>query len=526
MARSGGHEWTFPSRFRSGAYGWKASELACKRVREAAAEIQRVARKDAVLAGEGAVRLMEKLWPALEGIDTSSGALGNAVSRAVDVLVQIAIDAPAEARTRSEWLDRLWQAMEEDGVDYLAEVGARWGELCGSQEVAARWGDRLLPYLRLSWGGEWGEGGRYFSRAPACLSCLVTCGRYDEVLQLIDSAPRVTWHYRRYGVQALAAMGRTDEAVAYAEGSRSAYDLGAPIADACEKILLAAGRTEDAYQDWALAASQGGTNLATFRTIAGKYPHKEPTEILDDLIKRTAGNEGRWFATAKSLKLFELAADLAKRSPCEPKTLNRAARDHLADNPQFALSVALASIRWLTEGHGYEVTAADVLSAFLSATQAAETLGRSKEVREEIARLLKSDHSPGMFVRQVLDRYLEATGSPGLSAMSPVGDCYVAAYKTVAKMTEGAGTAELANLHVFLVHGSVVPQVGPDAGRRIGHAWVETGDQAIEVSDGKHVSTARDRYHEATQAEVRVRYNPLEALTEFLRNRHFGPWDI
>jgi hypothetical protein len=87
--------------------------LACKRVREAAAEIQRVARKDAVLAGEGAVRLMEKLWPALEGIDTSSGALGNAVSRAVDVLVQIAIDAPAEARTRSEWLDRLWQAMRK-----------------------------------------------------------------------------------------------------------------------------------------------------------------------------------------------------------------------------------------------------------------------------------------------------------------------------------------------------------------------------------------------------------------------------
>jgi hypothetical protein len=353
---------------------------------------------------------MEKLWPALEGIDTSSGALGNAVSNAVAVLVQIVVEAPADVRTRSKWLDRLWQAMEEDGVDYLAEVGARWGELCGSQEVAAGWGERLLPYLRLSWGGEWGEGGRYFSRAPACLSCLVACGRYEEVLQLIDSAPHVTWHYRRFGVQALAAMGRTDEAVAYAKASRSAYDFGAPIADACERILLAAGRTEEAYQDWALAASQGGTNLATFRTIAGKYPHKEPTEILADLIKRTAGNEGRWFATAKSLKLFELAADLAQRSPCEPKTLNRAARDHLEDNPQFALQVALASIRWLTEGHGYEVTGADVLSAFCSATQAAETLGRSKEVREEIARRLKSDRSPGAIVRHVLERYWVATG--------------------------------------------------------------------------------------------------------------------
>lgn|GEM_PF-2354480 len=346
------------------------------------------------------------------------------------------------------------------------------------------------------------------------------------MLQLIDAAPYVTWHYRRFGVQALVAMGRTDEAVAYAKASSSAYDLGAPIAAACEGILLAAGRTEEAYQDWALAANQGGTNLATFRAIAHKYPHKEPTEILNDLIRRTAGNEGHWFATAKSLKLLDLAADLAKRSPCEPKTLNRAARDHLEDNPQFALQVALASIRWLAEGHGYEVTGADVLSAFCSASQAAKTLGRSEEVSEEIARRLKRDHSPGAFVRQVLERYLEATGSAGLSAMSPVGDCYVAAYKTVAEMTEGAGAGKLASLHVFLVHGSVVPQVGPDAGRRIDHAWVETDDQAIEVSDGKHVSIARDRYYEGTQAQVRVRYNPVEALTEFLRNRHFGPWDI
>lgn len=526
MARSGEHRWTFPTRFRSGAYGWKASGLACKRVREATAEIGRVAQKDPILAGEGAVRLVERLWPALKGIDTSSGALGNAVSNAVAVLVQVVVGAPADMRTRAKWLDRLWQAMEEDGVDYLAEVGARWGELCGSQEVASGWGERLLPDLRLSWSGERGEDGRYFSRAPACLSCLVTCGRYDEVLQLIDAAPYVTWHYRRFGVQALVAMGRTDEAVAYAKASRSAYDLGAPIAAACERILLAAGRTEEAYQDWALAANQGGTNLATFRAIADKYPHKEPTEILDDLIKRTAGNEGRWFATAKSLKLFELAADLARRSPCEPKTLNRAARDHLEDNPQFALPVALASIRWLTEGHGYEVTAADVLSAFCTATRAAKTLGRLEEVREELARLLKSDRSPGAFVRQVLARYPEVLGSTGPSVMGPVGDCYVAAYKAVAEMTEGAGAARLDSLHVFLVHGSVVPQVGPDAGRRIGHAWVETDDQAIEVSDGKHASIARDRYYEATQAQVRVRYNPLEALTEFLRNRHFGPWDI
>ncbi len=525
MTKSGKHRWTFPARFRTGAYGWKASKLACKRVREAVGEIQRVARRDPVLAGEGAVRLMEKLWPALEKVDTSSGALGNTVNKAVEALVQIVIDASADAPTRSKWLDRLWQAMEEDGVDYLAEAGARWGELCGSREVAAQWGERLLPYLRMSWGGEWGDGGRYYGPAPACLSCLVTCGRYDEVLELIDAAPYVTWHYRRYGVQALAAMGRIDEAVDYARASVSAYDAGAPIADACEQVLLAAGRTEDAYRDWALGANLCGTNLATFRAIAKKYPHKEPAGILSDLIQWTAGDEGRWFATAKALGLLDLAADLPKRSPCDPKTLNRAARDHREDNPKFALDVALASLRWLTEGHGYEVTALDVVDAFRTATQAAEKLGRTEEAAAEIGQLLKSDGPATAFVRQVLERRMEAMGD-WLLADGPEGDCYVAAYEAVAKMTEGTPPGELAEQDVFLVHGSVVPQVGPDAGRRIDHAWVETGDQTIEVHGGRSAAVARDHYYEVTQARVRVRYNPFEALTHLLRNRHYGPWDI
>ena len=71
-----------------------------------------------------------------------------------------------------------------------------------------------------------------------------------------------------------------------------------------------------------------------------------------------------------------------------------------------------------------------------------------------------------------------------------------------------------------------MPQVGPDAGRRIDHAWVETRDQAIEVHGGKSVTVARDHYYEVPQARVRVKNNPFEALTEFLRNRHYGPWDV
>ena len=89
MADQKKHKWTFPARFRTGAYGWKASRLACQRLREAVSEIRKVARKDPAIGAEGAVRLLEKLWPALEYIDSSSGALGSAVYAVLEALIPI-----------------------------------------------------------------------------------------------------------------------------------------------------------------------------------------------------------------------------------------------------------------------------------------------------------------------------------------------------------------------------------------------------------------------------------------------------
>ena len=72
-------EWQFKRKFRTNAYGWRASSLAIGRLKEAAAEIRSVAKSDPVAAGDGVVSLMERIWPAFQGIDTSSGALGAAV---------------------------------------------------------------------------------------------------------------------------------------------------------------------------------------------------------------------------------------------------------------------------------------------------------------------------------------------------------------------------------------------------------------------------------------------------------------
>ena len=151
MTRKSPYKWTFTSRFRTNAFGWKGSRLACQRIKEAVSEIRKVARKDPLPGAEGALKLMEKLWPALQHVDSSSGALGTAVYNAMGVLVDVVVEAPADEKTRVKWLDRLWRAVEEDGVGFLDVLGERWGDVCGSPEVASQWADELLPVVQRTW---------------------------------------------------------------------------------------------------------------------------------------------------------------------------------------------------------------------------------------------------------------------------------------------------------------------------------------------------------------------------------------
>jgi hypothetical protein len=67
-------DWEFTKRFRRGGFGWRASRLASERIAEALAEIRAVARRDPLHAADGAVRFLAKLSPALEQVDSSSGA--------------------------------------------------------------------------------------------------------------------------------------------------------------------------------------------------------------------------------------------------------------------------------------------------------------------------------------------------------------------------------------------------------------------------------------------------------------------
>jgi len=64
MAKAVAQKWEFRARFRRNSFGWK-SQPAVKRIKEAVAEIKKVARKDKVLAAEGSVLFLEKVSPAI-----------------------------------------------------------------------------------------------------------------------------------------------------------------------------------------------------------------------------------------------------------------------------------------------------------------------------------------------------------------------------------------------------------------------------------------------------------------------------
>ena len=109
------HQWTFRACFRRHAFGWR-SQPAIKRIKEAVSEIKKAARKDPILGAEGAVLLLEKLSPAIEQVDSSSGAIGTAVNKAIETLVHIIVGAPADDALRDKWMERLWRAVEEDAM--------------------------------------------------------------------------------------------------------------------------------------------------------------------------------------------------------------------------------------------------------------------------------------------------------------------------------------------------------------------------------------------------------------------------
>ena len=380
------HTWTFSPRFRAGAFGWR-SEPAITRIKEAVSEIKAVAKKDPILGTEGAILFLQKLSPALQNIDGSSGAIGTAANRAIEALVPIIAKAPADPSLRRKWLEKLYQAHADDQIPYIESMADYWGELCVSPEIAAEWAERLAGTVETVFSRSQKEFG-FFHGTPMAFSALLASGQHERLLVLIDLYPRKFWSYRKWGVQALVALGRKAEAIRYAEDCRGLNEPSWQIAQACEEILLSSGMVDEAYERYAYEADQAGTYLATFRAICKKYPGRTPESILADLVDRTPGEEGKWYAAAKDAKFYDLALDLARKSPVDHRTLMRAAEDFAESHSGFALNCGLIALHWICAGRAYEATMGEVRAIFDGVMKASEIARCRDEALDSVKKTL------------------------------------------------------------------------------------------------------------------------------------------
>lgn len=396
------YAWAFRASLRRNAFGWSGTRKAIERLNEAVSEIERMARTDPALAGEGAVLLLEKLSPAVNQIDSSSGALGNATNSVVEMMVPLIAAAPVPRRVREKWLERLFEAIQEDDPPYIEPLGEHWGALCADQALASKWADQLLPLVRHVLADRRSGTYAYSKSGTLCYSALFHAGRFDDLLAVLALDPKPYWHDQQWAAKALAARGDVDGAVNLMEGLRSRHAPEMALSAVAEQLLLDAGRIDEAYARYGIQATSANTNIATFRAIAKRYPGIEQSRILGDLVASTPGQEGKWFATAKTLKQYDLALALARRAPVDPKTLVRAARDHVKNRPAFSLEVALIALYWMARGEGYELTGADVGAARDHAVAAAAILEPGTRISERIAANVEGDDRAARWVRQCL----------------------------------------------------------------------------------------------------------------------------
>lgn len=388
-------KWQFKTKFRANAYGWRGSKLAITRLKEAVREIRTVAKADPVAAGDGCVALMERLWPAFQHIDTSSGALANAIHKALEELIPLLIAAPAGKDTRAKWLERLFEAVQEDGVDYLDPVAERWGEIARDPDLVNHYADMLLGRMREAWADR--QRYNHVVGSKICLSCLLEAGRYEELRGLLALRPFRFWPDNRFEADALLRQGLWQEALAYAEASRS--KTGGAFSDHaidcyCEDILIRQGRSDEAYGRYGLASALGTTNLATYRALARKYPERDPRQMLIDLIE-TRGSKGKWFAAAKDAGFLDIAISCATAPDADPSTLVRAARDFAGKQPEFAMAVGMLAIRSLLSGGGYEPLLSESASAVRHIMAAAASIGVTDWAIEQIGLALRQPSVKG-----------------------------------------------------------------------------------------------------------------------------------
>ena len=379
------HKWKFKAHFRREAYGWKGTALASKRLKEAVSEIKKVARADSSLAGEGVVELFSRLYPAVEHIDTSSGALGTALNRTIEELLPILLQADWDMDTRGKWLWELEEAVREEGWGIFDDLMECWGELCVYPGLANLKADELIPHVK----DTFLEGGTYLRQTAICLSCLLFTQRYKELQELIQLDSRQSWFNCKFWAQALEKQGQLKEALVCAEHIRSQQRIDIEnheIDQFCEAVLIKMGEIQEAYEKYGLNVPFYGTYLNIYRAICKKYPTIDKRKILLDCIKKS-GQKGKWFASAKNEGFLDIALECAETGDADPNTLLRATKDFRNKNPMFAVKVGIEAIMKLLTGQFNEpITPLDIDTAYCYPATVAKLSNLMSEFTAELSK--------------------------------------------------------------------------------------------------------------------------------------------
>ena len=62
----------------------------------------------------------------------------------------------------------------------------------------------------------------------------------------------------------------------------------------------------------------------------------------------------------------------------------------------------MAALHWMSQGHGYELTGADVQEAYRHAMAAAQSIGHAEQIQRRVDQVLDGDAPAAKWMRQAM----------------------------------------------------------------------------------------------------------------------------
>jgi hypothetical protein len=104
-------------------------------------------------------------------------------------------------RVRETWLERLFDAIQEDDPPHIESLGEHWVAQCADPALASHWADQLVPVLRHVMADR-KSGAHAYSRSDTlCFSALFHAGRFDELLAVLALDPKPHWHDQQWAAK-------------------------------------------------------------------------------------------------------------------------------------------------------------------------------------------------------------------------------------------------------------------------------------------------------------------------------------